>query len=166
MPKLLEEGDSYIDIEYIEMTELSRLLRDTGGSKQKKLELTRKAAAEIRKIHDAGFELGDVNVHNIGCTPDERIVLFDFEHQFINGSREKDYSTFAGSAVYEIPDSSGVKDILESIADGYGKDLTHKISIMPYAYLVFVAENRLGNLYELVKMRKYKIHKTFTKSLM
>lgn len=64
VPKLLEVGDGYIDIEYIEMIELSRLLRDTNGNKQKKLELTRKAAAEIRNIHDAGFELGDSqNIH-------------------------------------------------------------------------------------------------------
>jgi tRNA A-37 threonylcarbamoyl transferase component Bud32 len=154
-PRLLEDGEDYIDIEYVEMVELSRILRDINESKQKKLELIRMAAAEMRKIHDAGFNLGDANVHNIAYTPEGRIVFFDFEHRLIKESREKDYSTFARSAAYEVPDASDVRDVLKSIALGYGEDLTRKISIVPYTYLVFLAENKLGSLHELIKAKRY-----------
>ena len=157
VPKLLEEGDCYLDIEYIKMTELSRLLRDRNESKQRKLDVVRKAAAGIRKIHDAGLEIGDANVHNIGFTPDGRIVFFDFEHKLIKGSREKDYSTFARSAAHEISKSSDVKDVLRSAAQGYGEDMTRKIRIMPWTYLVFFVEKKLKNLYELRKARRYGI---------
>ncbi len=155
VPKLLEEGENYIDIEYIEMIELSRILRNINESKQKKLELIRMAAVQIRIIHDAGFSLGDVNVHNIAYTPEERIVFFDFEHRLIKDSRENDYSAFARSAAYEIPDASDVRDVLKSIVQGYGEDLTRKINIVPYAYLVFIAENKLGSLHELIKAKRY-----------
>jgi tRNA A-37 threonylcarbamoyl transferase component Bud32 len=155
VPKLLEDGDGYIDIEYVEMVELSRVLRDINESKQKKLELVRMAAAQIRKIHDAGFSLGDVNVHNIAYTPEGKIIFFDFEHRLIKESRKNDYSAFARSAAYEIPDASDVRDVLKSIAQGYGEDLTREISIVPYAYLVFLAENKLGSLHELIKAKRY-----------
>ena len=155
VPELLEEGDGYIDIEYVEMVELSRVLRNINVSKQKKLELIRMAATEMRKIHNAGFNLGDVNVHNIAYTPEGKIVFFDFEHRLIKESRENDYSAFARSAAYEVPDSSDVGDVLKSIAAGYGEDLTRKINIVPYAYLVFIAENKLGNLHELIKAKRY-----------
>jgi tRNA A-37 threonylcarbamoyl transferase component Bud32 len=154
-PRLLEDGEDYIDIEYVEMVELSRVLRDINESKQKKLELIRMAAAGMRKIHDAGFSLGDVNVHNIGYTPEGKIVFFDFEHRLIKESREKDYSTFAGSAAYEVPNASDVRDVLKSIAQGYGEDLTQKISIVPYTYLVFLAESKFGSLHELIKAIRY-----------
>ncbi|KCZ72721.1 Lipopolysaccharide kinase (Kdo/WaaP) family [Candidatus Methanoperedens nitroreducens] len=157
VPKLLEEGEDYLDIEFIKMKELSRLLRDKNASKQKKIEIVKRAAAEIRRIHDAGFELGDANVHNVGCRPDGRIVLFDFEHQQIKENREKDYSTFARSAAYEIPDSSDLRDILTGIAEGYGEDLTRKISIVPYMFVIFLLENKSKNLLELIKAKRHGI---------
>jgi len=154
-PKLLKEDKDYLDIGYIEMEELSKILRNKDVKESKKMELLKMAGEELRKIHDSGINCYDRGTQNIGCCPDGRIVFFDFESGDKRHSNADDYSNLALSTAFEISDASLIKDAMKCIASGYGKDLTKEIKIDPHAYLAFSLEGKMDHFHEIRKARKY-----------
>lgn len=159
VPKLKKEGKGHLDIEYVEMENLSRLLRGGKTEYSKKIDYLEKAAKEMRKIHDAGFKRCDGATSNMGIKPDGSVLFFDFEHEFRGWNNKKDYSALAASAAFEIDKPENVGGALKSIAKGYGKDLTQNIGIVPHAYLFFFLGGKMKNLHELKKAIRYGIKK-------
>ncbi len=159
VPELMERGKGYNDIEYLKMKELSEILGNKAVELSEKKKYLKDSAAIIRKMHDRGIERGDGATYNIGVKPDGNIVFIDFEHEFRKWSMEKDISALATSAAFELDKPELVGEALKSIVEGYGKDLTQKIEIVPHAYLAFFVGNKLKNLHELKKAIKYGIRK-------
>lgn len=158
-PRLIKKGNGYNDIGYVEMKELSGILRDDKTGNSKKMKYLRDAAAMLRWMHDEGVERCDAVVSNVGIKPDGNPVFFDFEHESRNPSRRKDVSALAASAAFEIDCPEYVNGVLSSIAEGYGKDLTREMEIVPHAYMAFFFGGKMKNLHEMRKAIRYGIRK-------
>lgn len=159
VPELVERGKGYNDIKYLEMKGLSEILGNKNVDISEKKKYLKNSASIMRKMHDEGIERCDGGAHNIGIKSDGNAVFMDFEHESRNWSVEKDVSALAASAAFELDKPEFVGEALKSIAEGYGKDLTQKIEIVPHAYMAFFVGNKLENLHELRKAIKYGIKK-------
>lgn len=156
VPELIEEGKNYVSVEYVAgMRTLSDVLKDEKIEKPQKIVAVRKAAAEIKRIHKAKLSFADAKTENIGYKND-KIILYDFEHEFREGSKEKDISAFAASVAFDAKPSD-INDFLKASTEGYENDIVKKMKITPHSYLAFFLEGKLGNLHELRKAVKYGI---------
>ncbi len=157
-PAFIGSGKDYIDIEYIpQMEVLSGILESAGKNRDEKLSIVRKAAEQIKSLHDADFDFANAAAQNTGYK-DGKPVLYDFEFEWREKNSEerkkKDISAFAASVAAEV-EPSEVRGFLKAISKGYGKDVAKGMEITPHSYMAFFLEGKFGNLHELRKARKY-----------
>ena len=108
-PALLRNGEGWIASEWIQGVDVARAAADLRGGgaegRQVLLALLAAVATTYATLHRRGILHGDVHPGNLIVGPDRRVVLVDFGHAVIRGSRGLDPR--AGVAFYLEPEHAG-----------------------------------------------------------
>lgn len=136
VPRVLEIGPNWIEMERLPMRTLRNILEDRDLPTIEKQRALAQAARTLRDSHDAGLLHEDATPGNFGLVGNT-MYTFDLEHRLRDRSnaRATDYGRLLAYAVHRMPEGGVTDGMVRTMAEGYRTDLTGQVVFQPQVFM-------------------------------